>query len=241
MLLPSLRTVPEGKASLDKVDDEEGDEVVLPSSHDAQVAFDVVSLARVGQVELEHCRVPILRCPRLEGIFLSSVETGSDAGIDSLALVVVCHDKDVDEGAENEKKTENVGDEPSVVQSDAEFVGVRSRSQPENQRSSAADEDKCRACCTIAGMALVHNEVLWFALELVIRAVVSESKSSARSTVEPTNHGRNKRQLNDGNDHQEADGHVQRRTRKHFAMEKGNKEVTRETKQERGSTVCLYL
>lgn len=48
VLFPSLRTVPECEASLDKVDDEEGDEVVLPSSHDAQVALDVVPLARIG-------------------------------------------------------------------------------------------------------------------------------------------------------------------------------------------------
>lgn len=48
MLFPSLRTVPECKCRLDKVDNEEGDEVVLPSTHDAQVALDVVSLARIG-------------------------------------------------------------------------------------------------------------------------------------------------------------------------------------------------
>lgn len=159
----------------------------------------------------------------MEGIFLSSVESGGDTGVDPLAVVVVCHDKDVDERAEDEKKTENIRDKPAVVQRDAEFVWVRSRSQPENQGSSAADEDKCRACCAIAGMALVDNEILWFALELVIRAVVSESKGSARSTVEPSNHGRNERQLDDGNDHQEPEGHVQRRTRKHFAMEKKKK------------------
>jgi hypothetical protein len=38
--------------------------------------------------------------------------------------------------------------------------------------------------------------------------------------VEPSNHGRNKRQLDDGHDHQEPEGHIQRRTGKHFAMGK---------------------
>lgn len=111
--LPSLEEIPNSKARLDEMNDEERNKIVLPSSDDTQPALNIVPVARV-EIELQNRREPILRCPGVNRI-RGALNLSSNAWVDSLAVMIVGDDEDVNQRGEGEQKTKHIDDEPEAV------------------------------------------------------------------------------------------------------------------------------
>lgn len=99
----SLQSIPNRNASLDQMDDEKGDQVVLPALSNAHNGRYFRSVAGVHKVELKESREPALGCPSPHVILLSA-KTSSDGNVDRLAGIAIGDDKDVDECAKGEKE-----------------------------------------------------------------------------------------------------------------------------------------
>lgn len=183
------------------------------------MAIDVAPFAGINQVKLEKGGKPVLRRPGIN-VVLFAVEACRDAGVNRLALVVVCDDEGVDEGRQDEQKTEDIGDQPGVVEGDGDFARVWSRGEPENEEAANADEDESRPRRAIAGVPLIHDEVFGFAFQIVRRAVECEFKGAAGGGMQPSNHCRDEGQLDDGDDHQQRQRGVEGDARIHFDVEK---------------------
>jgi hypothetical protein len=85
------------------MNDKEGDKVVLPSPHDPQVLLNIAPLTVASKIQIQHRREPILRGPRLEGIFLSGFQLRSKARNDILIIMLVRNDKGINKCCKDKK------------------------------------------------------------------------------------------------------------------------------------------
>lgn len=177
------------------MDDEKGNQIVLPASSNVHNGRDFGSVARVYKVELKESREPALRCPSPHVILLS-VKTSSDGDIDRLAGIAIGDDKDVNECAEGEKEAQEVDQHPEMVKIDGKIAGIRAGAQKESEGSSQADEDKGGTGGCIARVSLIGHEIFWLALEVDRCSIAGEWKGAAGRTVQEANRGGDKGQLN---------------------------------------------
>lgn len=206
-MLSSLQKLQPSKNSCRKLNQEERNQVILPPTHNSQVIFDIAPLAVVGKVQLQHSREPILRRPRIEGIFVVASRRGN-LHIDRLSLVRIRDGKDISKGSDSEHQAQDENDEPDAVkqgrESRSEYAGPASK--PKSDDTPKANQDDCRSRRAVAGMALVDEEVLRFAVEIECRAVEVDGKGAAGGVVKPCHHAGDEGQLKNGIDHQHAQG-----------------------------------
>lgn len=145
---------------------------------------DIISLARIRQVELQHGWEPVLRRPRIESILVVAGFRGG-VKIDSLSFVRIRNRKDVSERPNSEHEAQYHNDEPGTVEEGRGFRSddVGSASKEKNEGAPYANEDDCCSRGAVARVPLVDQEMFRYAIKIESRAVEVDSKCAAGSVV----------------------------------------------------------
>lgn len=171
---------------LGQLQQEQGDEVVLPAAHDAKVADEICAQVVIDERQLlGDSSKPVLRRPGVERVLLGSgvLNLSCNRLVDGLAAVAARDGKDVAEGADGQQQRRHLQDEPGVVEhgcqrgADAAIDGCASASSGRQQQPASsqgegaddADQDESGAGSAVAGVALVDEEVLRGAGDVVGR------------------------------------------------------------------------
>ena len=152
---------------------EQRDQVPLPCSHDRQVMLNIRTQTSFDQRQLQHCLEPGLRRPTIVGIcdvvrVRSAVQRSGSSDIDALSMGLVRDCKSICERRKSEESRQDGLHEPRKIEVCGQSHGFAARrcvmAESEYQDASEADEHEGGAGGAVAGVALVEEEVLGFAV-----------------------------------------------------------------------------
>lgn len=174
----------------------------------------VISICPTCQFQLQQRIEPVLRRPFLQRV-RPAAEPPGNREIDPLALVGPRHGECVRQRAQGEQEGRDVEGQPQAVPAPAEVapdglaVVPRAAPEPDREGAAAPDDDKCRPARAVGRVALVHEDLGWRARDGHGRAVVDDVEGVAGTLGQEGNGCRDEGQLDDGDDHQEANKDLQ--------------------------------